>query len=208
MFDRWIRVAAAALLLLAAAPAAASPSTFVLSGWTADAGKPETFTITRTAGIGGQAVIFATADGTAKAGVDYVATKVTIRFGTYQKSAHVQVATMIDPAAAGKTLQFGAAISVKGIVVSNAGASIVEPPAPAPVPAPAPLAAGMQVKIVQACPAINRPETAVVGDIYTIVEFANDSTGAASEVVLTNAAHPGDGYFAMYLPLACVAPAP
>lgn len=76
-------------------------------------------------------------------------------------------------------------------------------PVQPPAPTPSPITAGSQVKVMLACSAANRPETSVVGDQYTVVEFYGLS-GAETDVVLTNATHPGDGYFSMYLPMGCI----
>lgn len=132
------RLATLALALCAYATSAFATPLFTISGWTAAAGKNETFTIYRLSGSGPYSLGFRTADGTAKAGIDYLATNTTVNFLDGQSSAQVKVPTIIDQAQAGKTLSFSAVISLNGVTVQSAGASIIEPVAPTPAPAPAP----------------------------------------------------------------------
>lgn len=118
----------AALLSPQVAPSAGAVQ-LTISSPSANAGDVETFTITRSSGGNGVYVLFQTADGTAKAGLDYVATKQLIYLKGSQTSATVTVPTLTNPGATG-TLTFKAAVA-SGSTGVGAVASIIEP-APAP----------------------------------------------------------------------------
>lgn len=239
-----------ALLLQLAAPAFAA-STFSLSGWTAQAGQPEHFTIRRVSGTEAIYVNFRTDDVTAKARIDYGPVVGRVYFKQGQLTRTVSPVTYINPAKLGQTLSLKGTISVNGIVQSSAGAFIVEPPAPPPpppatitcpdgqvipagttcpappptsipcpdgsmVPAtgtcptpppppppPPPVLQAGSARALTACPALNRNESLIVGAIYRVVEFGHNEVGSEF-VVLTDATHPGDGYFALFVPVICV----
>lgn len=110
--------------------------TYGMSGWTANAGNPVSFTVTRSSGTAAVDVSFVTTNGTAVAGVDYDAQSIVVSMGIGVTSQVVSVPTHINNAQLGKTLNFSANISVGGILVSGAGAYIAEPLAPAPTPTP------------------------------------------------------------------------
>lgn len=119
------------LIALAPIPAFATPAPVVtLSAPTAKAGQPLTFTITRSGAMQGIYVLFSTADGTARAGIDYTATNQLIYLKSGQTSATVTVPTLANPAATG-TLTLNAAIADSAVGV-HATASIVEPALPPP----------------------------------------------------------------------------
>jgi len=123
-----------ALLALVAAPASAT--SLSISGWTANAGQNETFTISRSSGFGGVCAKFSTVDGTAKGGTDYVSTANTVCLGKKQSKTTITVATNVNELALGQTLSFSGVIKINNVTVSNAGAWIVEPSAPTPAPEP------------------------------------------------------------------------
>lgn len=192
----------------------AASLTWTLNGWTSKAGIHEQFVIIRSSSVGAALITFATGDGTAKAGPDYDATKVNVPFAAGQASQMVAVGTHVNPAAAGQTQTFYGMISDAGRSVSTAVATILQPaaappPPPPPVPAPPPplppmpLAAGGNAKALTACQATNRPEGAIAGQTYKLVEFASAGDGTAL-AVLSDATHLGDGYFALYVPTACL----
>jgi hypothetical protein len=76
-------------------------------------------------------------------------------------------------------------------------------PTPPPPPPPAPVVPPGSALALQACPAINRPESVVLGQTYKAVEFGHRETGEEF-VVLSDAAHLGDGWFSLYVPVTCV----
>jgi hypothetical protein len=75
-------------------------------------------------------------------------------------------------------------------------------PTPPPPPPPPVVAPGSALAL-QACPAINRPESLVLGQTYKAVEFGHRETGQEF-VVLSDATHRGDGWFALFVPTICV----
>jgi hypothetical protein len=243
-------IAIAALALSFAFPAFAS--TFTISGWTAQAGQPEHFTISRASGLTAVYVNFRTDDITAKARIDYAPVVGRVYFKQGQLTRTVSPATYINSAQLGHTLSLKGTVSFNGIIQSSAGAFIVEPPAPPPpppatitcpdgqvipagsicpapppptsipcpdgsmVPAtstcpspppppppPAPVLQAGTALALSACPALNRSENLLVGAIYNVVEFGHNEVGSEF-VVLSDATHRGDGYFALYVPVTCV----
>jgi hypothetical protein len=130
---RKIRLALAAFIgsVIFIAGAALAAPVLYLSGWSASAGRPETFTISRISGNGTATVVFQTHDGTAAAGVDYTATTQTLLWKQGQTKLTVTVPTLVNPAKAGKTISFTATITSNGITKTATG-TIVEPAAPPP----------------------------------------------------------------------------
>jgi hypothetical protein len=60
-------------------------------------------------------------------------------------------------------------------------------------------------KAVQACPAINRPESLLLGAIYDVQWFGTDPrVGRFVILTINDGKHWGDGYFSFYVPVACV----
>jgi hypothetical protein len=98
-----------------------------LSGWTANAGNSEIFTIQRTRAPTAVTVTFRTQDGSAKAGPDYDATAISVSLPAGILTQTVHVPTHVDMAALGKTLTFGSSIYLNGTLLSNAGANIIQP---------------------------------------------------------------------------------
>jgi hypothetical protein len=128
-------IAAAFLSAWLASPAGTTTlSTFAIADARAQAGSAVVFTIRRTSGSGPINVLFQTADGTAKAGPDYLTIKKLVYFKGGQSSAQVEVPTSIDLADLGQVLQFSVAIAASKAGAATARGSIVEPPAPTPAP--------------------------------------------------------------------------
>jgi hypothetical protein len=70
-------------------------------------------------------------------------------------------------------------------------------------PPPPPVTPAGTATAKEACPAINRPESAIAGRNYKVEATGVDPT-AGPFVVLSDADHPGDGWYALYLPISCV----
>jgi hypothetical protein len=88
---------------------------------------------------------------------------------------------------------------------------------PPPLPPPPPAGALGHATATAACPALNRPENIVLGQTYAVSGFAGynpqgDATpppaGTQDVVVLSDAAHPGDGYASLWVDRACLTLAP
>lgn len=79
------------------------------------------------------------------------------------------------------------------------------PPPPPPPPTSTSLVAGGKALAVQACPAINRPESLLLGAIYDVQWFGTDPrVGQFVILTIKDGKHWGDGYFSFYVPVACV----
>lgn len=69
---------------------------------------------------------------------------------------------------------------------------------------PTGLPSGIPVKATMNCQALNRPEKVVAKRTYTLVEYGR-TYKIGGWAVLTDAAHPGDGYASLYIRLSCLA---
>ena len=139
-------LALVAVLFASVALAGVTP-TFTIDNPTAEAGKPVTFTVTRVSGDRGGYVLFRTADGTAKAGVDYQATERLVYVRAGADVITVPVPTFANPAASGP-LTFTAAIASTNVGLAGT-ATITQPPPPPPPPqwVPAPLVEGGYARV-------------------------------------------------------------
>jgi hypothetical protein len=121
---------AAVVLLFAQVATAASTPAFTINSPSVQAGLPEVFTITRTAGSNkGIYVLFQTSDKTAIAGVDYAATKQLIYVKAGVTSVQVSVPTFVHTGIYGP-LTFSAAVAANNIGATGIGTIISTQTAP------------------------------------------------------------------------------
>lgn len=117
-------VTAFATALLASPAGSQSSSTIAISDSSVAAGTLETFTITRLTGGSGIYVLVQTADGTAKAGVDYTPLHKLFYLKGGTKSVTFTVPTMLNTTATQLTFKVAAAVS--SVAVTGTG-TIIEP---------------------------------------------------------------------------------
>lgn len=144
-----------------------SPVTYSLSGWSAAAGTPEYFTISRSDASVATSVDFETVSGTAMPGSDYLPQSLVVNLAVGVTSQTVAVTTYIDHPYAGKTLNFTATIAVNGTIVSTAGASIVEPASASPSPSPSSLPSPMPTSSPVPSPSPSATPTAPLAGVLS-----------------------------------------
>lgn len=217
---RSIALLAGALLAAITCPAEAStPPSFSISDAQATEGGAIVFTITKSAKAASYSKITFTTHGglSATYGVDFTPVSVTLTFSNNELVKKISVQTIQDSLVEGNETFVGAITAVRFATIGRGTASgtIVDddaaPPPPPPPPPPEPVPNG-KVRAILACQALNRPsDSLVIGQIYTVVEFASltpiGEVGPATTkdlVVLNDATHLGDGYFGLYVPFGCV----
>jgi hypothetical protein len=197
---------------------------FIISGWTASEGQTETFTIAKSKAYDKSSrLLLITVNGSAKSGTDYRYTKTYMTFLPNQMTVHINVPTYARAGYQGDR-QFSAILyPVQSACVSGGDSALAfikdtdAAPPQFPDPAPSPVSMGIATAI-SACPAQNRTsspdatqESLEVGRKYNITGYGGYAAqgdyppeGTKDVVILSDATHPGDGIFALWVDKSCV----